>query len=79
MNGAEARPNSDTLPGYLPLEEAEKLAGLPIDPTRLLSMAEEADMLAAGYERDQIVGLTPEQLQDIADMVVEQSELFVGP
>ena len=76
MANPDVRPG--TLPGYLPLAEAEKLAGLPIDPERPLSMIEHMDMLAAGLERDQIVGFTPDQLRDIADMVVEQSELFLG-
>lgn len=79
MKNLDREPHTGTLPGYLPAAEAAKLAGMPIDATRPLSIHEYSDMLAAGLERKDIVGMTPEMLSEYADVVVERSELFVGP
>jgi hypothetical protein len=79
MIKVDARPNvAGTLPGYLSLSEAAKFAGRPIGSKRKLSMFEEADMLAAGLDREKIADMTPDALKRLADLAVNQSNLFLG-
>lgn len=78
MKTPDARPGTGTLPGYLSLQEAAKFAGLPIGLKRPLTMYEEADMLAAGLGRKDIAGMKPEALRELADLIVDQSEIFLG-
>lgn len=77
MKNPDTRPGKGTLPGYLSPTEAAKLAGLPIG-SRLLSVEEESNMLAAGKEREMIADMTPEALRDLADFTVDQSNIFLG-
>lgn len=78
MTNPDARPATGTLPGYLSPQEAAGFADQPIGLDRLLSMEEEADMLAAGLDRERIANMNPETLKTIADFTVGLSEIFVG-
>jgi hypothetical protein len=78
MKNPDTRPGTGTLPGYLSPTEAAKFADLPIGLQRPLTLYEEADMLAAGLDRKRIADMTPEALQNLADLIVAQSEIFLG-
>jgi hypothetical protein len=78
MKNPDARPGTGTLPGYLSPKEAAKFADVPIGLNRPLTLYEEADMLAAGLCREKIADMTPEALRDLADLTVDQSEIFLG-
>ncbi len=58
--------------------ETEKPKSPPIGPTRPLTVFEEIDMLAAGKTREEVTGMTPEALENIADTIAGQSDLFIG-
>lgn len=77
MTTPEKRSAPGTLPRYLSPKDAAKFAGLPIG-NRLLSVEEEANMLAAGLSREKIADMTPEALQNLADATVAQSDIFLG-
>ena len=78
MKTPDTRPGKGTLPGYLSPTEAAKFADLPIGLKRPLSVSEEANMLAAGLNREKIADMTPEALRNIADLTVCQSTIFLG-
>ena len=77
MNIKEVKPAVQNPNQYLSLEAAAKFAGVPIG-NRFLSIIEEGDMLAAGLDRDKIADMTPESLKSLADLTVDQSDLFLG-
>jgi hypothetical protein len=43
-----------------------------------LTIFEVADMAATGLGRDEVAALTPQQLRELADAAVENSDLFIG-
>ena len=68
-------PKPETRPAVLLLPEH---VGKPIGPDRPLTVFEEIDMLAAGKTREDIAGMTPESLENLADATADQSDLFIG-
>ncbi len=66
------------LPGYLSEEAARPLRKKPIGFVRLLTVGEEANLLALGLTRDKAGHLTPEELDDMGNAVSDTSGLFVG-
>jgi hypothetical protein len=81
MANAETTPgkqNKGTLPGYLPHLTAKELSDLPIGTEGLISVFEEADILALGGDRAALANMTPEDLKELADMEVDQSNNFLG-
>lgn len=69
---------TENLPGYLSHKEAKKLTCLPIGLERLLTIYEEADMLAIGLDRKKIADITPKELRVLADFSVDRSNIFLG-
>jgi len=59
-------PNEEIKPGNIPFGD------------RLLSVFEEADMFICGLTREQVAGMTPESLEQLADHVAETSDILLG-
>lgn len=67
-------------PGVLPGYASEKSVRnrRTIGTRRALSVSEEANLLATGLTRREASRMSPQQLKELADATVNQSDIFLG-